>query len=147
MTPSPHTPALQRLADRWIRARPIVGPLLFVPRDVPAELLDVITQCQPHREQALADARIWLGMPTMTGIGLQVDVVEPIHIAPFDDWGESISPFPMKLRWSRTMDAGFTDESTAVIERIAYEDGQWRIISFFNDADRDMLLNWSDSQG
>jgi hypothetical protein len=140
MTSSPPIAALQRLAEQWIRARPIMGPLPFVPRDVPAELVGAITQRRPYRTQALADARIWLGMPTMTGIGLQVAVVEPVRIAPFEDWAESISPFPIKLRWSRTMDAGFTDEGTAVLHRIAFEDGQWRVVTFFNNTDRDELL-------
>jgi hypothetical protein len=104
------------------------------PREIPDTLLATITNVEPYRSQAIVDARAYLALPKMVGIGLIYEIVDPVSIAPFDRWDTSISPLTIKLRWSQTMYSGFTDYSQEQLHRVAVEDDQWKIISVWDDA-------------
>jgi hypothetical protein len=125
---------LLALIAAWMDARPIglSGPQ--TPRDVPDALLATITSVEPYRSETIADARQYLALPRMIGIGLIYEIVEPVATAPFDLWDISISPLTIRLLWSRTMDSGFNELAYEHIHRVALEDQQWKIVSLWDDA-------------
>jgi hypothetical protein len=125
---------LLALITLWMNARPIGFAGSREPREIPDALLATITNIEPYRSQAIVDARAYLALPKMVGIGLIYEIVEPVSIVPFDRWDTSISPLKIKLLWSRTMDSGFTDYSHEHLHRVALEGDRWKIISVWDDA-------------
>jgi len=135
---------LQDLIETWMRSKPLFTPNPFeiVERDVPPHLAASITRYEPYRVQALADARIFLGIPLMAGIGLEFEIPEPIEMVPFAQWAQTISPLRIRLTWMRTMAGDIIDTSESTIARVGREAGEWRIISFFDEADRQAMAKW-----
>jgi hypothetical protein len=103
-------------------------------------LLATITAVEPYRSQAIDDARWYLAMPKLAGIGLTYQIVDPVSIVRFEGWEASISPLQTLLRWSITMDSGFNDGAYEYLHRVAVEDDQWKIISIWDDALRNESL-------
>lgn len=135
---------IQDLIETWMRAKPLSMPNPFeiVERDVPPHLAASITRHEPRRTQALADARIFLGIPLMAGIGLEFEIPEPIEMVPFGQWAQTVSPLRIRLTWMRTMAGDIIDSSQTTIACVGREDGEWRIISFFDEADRQAMAAW-----
>jgi hypothetical protein len=75
---------------------------------------------------------------------LTYDLPSPIVVAPFDLWSESISPLRVKLLWSETMSAGFTDYAYETFHRVALEDGCWKMIHLWDDVARTESLRMLD---
>jgi hypothetical protein len=107
---------------------------------VPPELLRTITRHEPYRQQALSDAQLYLSFPTETGLGLEIDLVEPLTLAPFDPWSRSLSPLQFHLSWMRTMTGDVIDRRTEQFHRVVWEDGAWKIAAFWSDEERAVNL-------
>ena len=133
---------LLALIAAWMGARPLGLAGAQGPRDVPEALLATITSVEPYRSQTLADAREYLALPRMVGIGLVYELVEPQAHGPFELWDISISPLTIRLLWSRTMDSGFNELAYEHIHRVALEDQQWKIVSLWDDALRQQSLQY-----
>ena len=127
---------LLALIELWMEARPIGLAGNHEPRAVSEALLATITTREPYRSQAIADAREYLAMPKLVGIGLIYEIVDPVAIVPFDMWDSSISRLTIKLLWSRTMDSGFTDYAYDQLDRVAVEDNRWKNVSVWDEASR-----------
>jgi hypothetical protein len=125
---------LLALIAAWMNARPIGLSGSKAPREVPDALLATITSQEPYRSQVIADARQYLALPRMVGIGLIYEIVEPIASAPFEVWDSSISPLTIRLLWSRTMDSRFNEIAYEHMHRLALEDRQWKLVSLWDDA-------------
>lgn len=124
-----------------MRARPLVRANSDRPkRDIPVHLAAALTRHEPYRTQALTDARLFLATPLLAGIGLEFELVSPLEPFPYAHWSETISPLQIRLTWMRTMAGDQIDWAYEGIERVAFEDGEWRIVCFWNDVDRDIVL-------
>src|SRR5262245_48319125 len=132
----PSQDQLLALSALWLDARPMVFAGSYEPRDVPDALLATITATEPYRSQAIDDARYYLAMPKLAGIGLTYQIVEPISIVRFEGWESSVSPLQILLLWSQAMESGFNDAAYEYLQRVAVEDDQWKIVSIWDDASR-----------
>ncbi|MDZ4720230.1 MAG: hypothetical protein SH847_17390 [Roseiflexaceae bacterium] len=129
-------PELLALVMAWIEARPFGLPHSNDRTDIPEHLAATITSAEPYRSQALTDACLFLTLPKPIGLGLTAALPDLPTPAPFEPWAYSISPLTIRLVWSETMSAGFTDSATEMLQRVAYEQNRWVIVQFWDEATR-----------
>lgn len=136
----PNYEQLLGLITLWMDARPIGLAAMRELRAVPDALLATITSSEPYRQQAITDAQTYLALPKLVGIGLRYEIVEPVTIAPFEQWAAAISPLTIRCRWSRTMDSDFTDYTDERLHCVAIENDRWKIMSLWDDLVRNESL-------
>jgi hypothetical protein len=138
---------LLAMITTWMNARPLglAGP--HAPREIPADLLATITSAEPYRTQVIADAREYLALPRMVGVGLIYELVEPLDGEPFEQWDTTISPLTIRLLWSRTMDSGFNEQAYEYVHRVGLEAGQWKIVSLWDATLRKQSLQFLELLG
>ena len=127
---------LLALIGLWIEARPFIVASSADTGALPPRIVATITAREPDRSQALQDARTFLALPKPIGLGLTYAIPDSIVVAPFETWPESISPLRVKLLWSETMSAGFTDYAYESFHRVGREEGRWKMIHLWDDVAR-----------
>ena len=55
---------------------------------------------------------------------------------PFETWTRTVHPFVLELRWSSSMENQTRESTHLVLDRVAKEDDEWRIVSFYDEAGR-----------
>ncbi|MEZ4868412.1 MAG: hypothetical protein R3C14_44195 [Caldilineaceae bacterium] len=103
---------------------------------VPDAIVARVTVHEPYRTQALADAKLWMGIPMLFGIGLEVTVLEPLVVEHFDRWLKSIYGVRINVNWAYDMSGQQTEGFKTRLARVGFEDGGWRIIQVMEDAER-----------
>lgn len=103
------------------------------PVEVPSALADRITSREPFRTQALADAAYYLGLPKPIGFGLEVLLPNALQIEPFAGWSRTVGPFDFRIRCYRHMDGREPELTKDRVERLAYEQGRWCVVTLWDD--------------
>lgn len=127
------------LVWEWFTRRPMsakISPSFATPVEVPDDLLAGITSVEPYRSRVVEDARQYLAIPHMTGIGLTIGAENPTE-APFGEWERAVSPFTFWARWYLHMDGRGVESREEEWDLVVFEDGRWKIASLWTDATRD----------
>ena len=138
--------SLEELVMLWVLQRPVAVTLFdlasvdFDNTEIPQSLMNTITNKEPYRSQVLAYAKILLRIPTMCGMGINVEISKPFEIVPFHDWEQTISPLKAVIHWSLTMSGDNSQYNRAGIDRVAFEDERWKIASILNDKEREETI-------
>jgi hypothetical protein len=128
---------LSRFAWAWATARHgSLSDAKFGQAPVPEVLRERITAREPFRTQALDDTRLWLGMPVLTGIGLDVVAIEPLTLEAGEHWPATIADLTIDVSWSHDMTGRQREEFQFVLRRIGWEEGAWRLIELWDDPAR-----------
>lgn len=137
MLDQPDRDDLNDLAWTFVTARPN-HPVRKTsdPFELPARLLQRITAREPERAQALADARLWLSVPVLYGIGLTVAIREPLDVARFAGWERSIANVAVDVTWCHDMSCQETEGLQIHLHRLAFEDGGWRVVQLLDERSR-----------
>ena len=137
-----HQTVLADLVMAWYKHRPLGSPLqaTFEPRPVPAELLETITTVEPYRAEAMEDAAVYLGIPYLVGFGMEI-FPEVFQIGRFESWAQSISPFNFRVEWTLHMDGREPSYDRQSWERVALEDGRWKIVRFWSRSERRRMID------
>jgi len=135
---------LDRFANDWYRA---VSSACQAGRDsdpTAASLMPLLTTREPYRAAAEQDARLLARLYVPMGLGMQVRATAHER-SPSETWQATIHPFSIELRWQDTMDVR-SSESTATqsIDRIALEDGGWRVVTIFDDKQRSEAVRFAE---
>lgn len=128
-------PPLDRLAAGWVRAHGLAREAEREGRGDDAlvePFLPLLTARAPWRAQALDDARLFARCHLPIVLGLAVRVLPTSPSAPFEAWPRSLQPFAFELSGSVTMDGLERDTARMTIERVGFEDEEWRVIEVFD---------------
>lgn len=111
---------------------------LAEPVPIPPELLSTITKHEPYRTQALADAGLWLAMVKPFGLGLEVRVDARPTVRAEPPWQQVVTPLPFRTTVADRMDpwSQQVSETPDEWDRVAYEDGEWKVVAIWSDARR-----------
>jgi hypothetical protein len=113
--------------------------------EIPLPLISTITNKEPYRSQVLADVKIYLRCPAPNGLGRYIEIKRPLDVIPFDEWAQTISPLKFRVHWSVTMSGDNWDYANSEIERVVFEENQWKIASLWNERAREdtmKLIEW-----
>lgn len=100
-----------------------------------SELDSLATRVRPHRDRVLADLELFAQSFLPSGFAMEVRT----HLreaAPWETWTRTVHPFVVELRYSPSMENQQRESYNLVIDRVAKEDDEWRIVSFYDDATR-----------
>ncbi len=132
-------PPLDRLAAAWVRAHALARRADLDARDdardddaLLAPFLPLLTAREPQRARLLDDVRLFARCHVPIVFGMQVRVLPTTPSAPFEGWPRSLQPFVFELSGSVTMDGLERDSARMTIERIGFEDDEWRVIELFD---------------
>ena len=123
----------------WVWATARLGSLSQAQFDqaaVPEALQEWITSYEPFRTQALADVKLWLGIPVLTGIGLDVGVVEPYAVEADIHWPVMIANLTIDVSWSLDMTGRQREGFQFELKRVGLENHRWRVIEFWDEPER-----------
>lgn len=134
---SPTRDSLVALVEQWLRAQPIASGLTVEDParvNLPASLVVTITKEQPWRQQALEDARCFLASSTFYGWGMEVLLESDLRPTHHDLWSVCVSPLRFRTAWPRSGNMGGSevDFNDGEFERVAVEDGCWRVVEVWN---------------
>lgn len=137
--------SLEQLVLLWVVQKPFASLfdsafLASHPAQIPHSLMNTITNKEPYRSQVVADAKIFLRIPVLHGIGMNIEIRTPIHTIPFRDWQQTICPLKAVIRWSRTMSGDNSEYQDIEIHRVVLEDDQWKIARIWDDKGRKQTM-------
>ena len=133
---------LIELVKLWVINRPF-GSIFDIKSsniDVPKNLLNTITNQEPYRKQVLQDAQIYLSIPIMYGIGMEIKILSSVKTTPFAYWEQTISPLETRVSWSQTMSGDYTDFFDISFDRVVFEKNIWKLASIWDDKTRKETL-------
>lgn len=137
--------SLEKLVMLWVSQRPFTSLfdsvlIDFHTTEIPQSLMHTITNKEPYRSQVVADARMFLSIPLLFGIGAYIEISKPVDSIPFHDWQQTISPLKAILHWSRTMSGDNSEYHDIEMNRVAFEDDQWKIVRIWDDKGREQTI-------
>lgn len=123
---------LIELVQQWICAR-VEGAEQTVPESLEA----TVTRRKPWRAATLDDARYFLALPRLYGIGMQILIRTELFSAPFADWPASVAPLDFRVEWKRDMPGTAFDSFDGSFARVGLEDGCWRLVTIWEEPERE----------
>ena len=139
---------IQDLILQWYLEAPVARlHELPDPEDFPAvpdQLAVTITSKPGYRDAALSDARLWCACPRFIGgPGMDVELAQPVALEPFEQWSQAVSPVQYTLSWWDSMDPQALNRHRLPMtwQRVALEEGHWRIVELLDDTTRQWMLD------
>ncbi len=103
--------------------------------DAVDELASLVTKVRPHRDRVLEDLALFLRGTLPSGYAMEVRTILR-EATPWETWERTVHPFVLELRWSPSMENQQRESSHFIVERIAKEDGEWKIVAFYDEPRR-----------
>jgi hypothetical protein len=109
-------------------------------RGVPDQLASSFTLSEPHRLRALADFELLQSFPLRAdGLGRTCKLLPLPSPEPHQQWEQTISPVSFRVAWAKDMSGVEWEHVDATIDRVAWEDGAWRVVSLLSNEQRSLL--------